>query len=64
MINTRKGVWNRVQPEEKLSGKPQWETLTFQIPADLFDPGRVGQTIGFGGADSQIWIANIRYHQP
>jgi hypothetical protein len=64
VINSKKDVWNRVQPERGLSGKPEWETLTFRIPADLLDPERVGQTIGFGGADSQIWIANIRCHQP
>ena len=64
VINSKKDVWNRVQPENSLSGKPEWETMTFRIPADLLNPERVGQTIGFGGADSQIWIANIRCHQP
>lgn len=64
VINSKKDVWNRVPPERGLSGRPEWETLTFRIPAGLLDPERVGQTIGFGGADSQIWIANIRCHQP
>jgi hypothetical protein len=27
-------------------------------------PGRVGQKLGFGGADSQVWIAEIRFGQP
>ncbi len=64
VINSKKEVWNRVQPEKKISGNAQWETMIFRIPADLLDPARVGQTIGFGGADSQIWIANIRHSQP
>ena len=64
VINSKKDVWNRVQPEKKISSSAQWETMVFRIPAELLDPQRVGQTIGFGGADSQIWIANIRCHQP
>jgi len=64
VINSKTGVWNRVQPETQISGKAQWETIVYRIPADLLDPERVGQSIGFGGADSQIWIANIRYQQP
>jgi len=63
-INSKPGVWHRVVPERRLSGKPQWDTLVFRIPAKLLNPARVGQRIGFGGADSQVWIANIRYHQP
>ncbi len=64
VINSKKGVWNGVRPEKRLSGKPQWDTLVFHIPAKLLNPDRVGQTIGFGGADSQVWIASIRYRQP
>jgi hypothetical protein len=64
VINSDKGVWNGVRPEKRLSGSPQWETMVFQIPAKLLDTKRVGQTIGFGGSDSQIWIANIRFRQP
>lgn len=64
VINSKAGDWNRVQPDKRLSGKPQWETIVFHIPADLLNPDRVGQTVGFGGGDSQIWIAKIRYQQP
>jgi len=64
VINSKQGVWNRVRPEKRLSGKPQWETVVFHIPADLLNADRVGQTIGFGGADSQVWIAQIRFRQP
>jgi len=64
VINSKPGVWNPVQPETRRSGSPQWETLVYHIPAKLLDSNRVGQTIGFGGADSQVWIANIRYQQP
>jgi hypothetical protein len=61
VINSRRGVWNRVGPDKRLSRKPQWDTMVYQIPARLLDPTRIGQTIGFGGADSQVWVANIRY---
>ncbi len=61
VINSKKGVWNSVRPEKRLSRKPQWDTMVYRIPAKLLDPNRVGQTVGFGGADSQVWIANIRY---
>ena len=64
VINSKKDVWNRVQPEQRLSGKPQWDTMVFRISAELLNPERTGQTIGFGGADSQIWISGIRYSQP
>ena len=64
VINSKRGVWNRVRPEKRRSGKPQWDTMVFQIPAELLNPDRVGQTVGFGGADTQVWIAAIRYHQP
>jgi len=64
VINSKKGVWNSVRPEKPLSGKPQWDTMVFRIPAKLLNPDRVGQTIGFGGADNQVWIASIRYRQP
>ncbi len=64
VINSKKDVWTSVRPERQLSGKPQWETLVVHIPAKLLNPDRVGQTIGFGGADSQVWIASIRFHQP
>ena len=63
VINSKKGVWNSVRPEKRLSGKPQWDTMVYRIPAKLLDPDRVGQTIGFGGADNQVWIAAIRYRQ-
>lgn len=57
------GVWNAVSPEQPLSGEERWETLVFTIPADLLAPGQTTQTIGFGGGDSQIWVAGIRYEQ-
>ena len=64
VINSKREVWNSVLPERRLSGKPQWDTMVYRISPKLLNPDRVGQTIGFGGADSQVWIANIRYHQP
>jgi hypothetical protein len=64
VINSKPGVWNRVSPEERLARGPNWQTMVFRIGPELLDPDRVGQKIGFGGADSQIWIAEIRFHQP
>ena len=61
-INTRKGVWTRIKPQQPLSHKPQWETLQFRIPPEALDHDRVAQHLGFGGADSQIWVAAIRSH--
>lgn len=59
-INTRKGVWTPIRAQQKLSRKPQWDTLQFRIPPEALDKDRVAQHLGFGGADSQIWVAAIR----
>ena len=53
------GIWTPVRPEKRLSGEQRWETLVFVIPPEAMAPGKKVQTIGFGGADSQNWIANI-----
>ena len=57
------GVWKPVKPEKPLSGEEQWDTLVFNIPVELLAPGKTVQTIGFGGGDSQVWVAGIRYEQ-
>jgi hypothetical protein len=57
------GVWIPVEPEEPLSGEEQWDTLVFNIPVELLAPEKTTQTIGFGGADSQVWVAGIRQQQ-
>ncbi len=44
----------------QLSGKAQWDQLVFEIPAKLLDSSRRLQIIGFGGGDSQIWVAEAR----
>jgi hypothetical protein len=54
------GVWKPVQAEEPLSGEEQWDTLVFTIPPELMAAGKKAQTIGFGGGDSQVWIAEVR----
>lgn len=59
-INTRKDVWTPIRPEQRLSGKPQWDTLRFRIPPEALNTERQGQRLGFGGADSQIWVAAIQ----
>jgi len=58
------GIWKPVAPRSPLSGKEQWDTLVFEIPSDLLAPDLTVQAIGFGGADSQVWVAEIRYKQP
>ncbi len=60
VINTREGEWNAVMPQSKLSGKEGWETLVYTISPKLLAKDRRIQTIGFGGGDSQVWIAEIR----
>lgn len=59
-VNTRKGVWTPLRPRQPLSRKPQWDTLQFRVPSEALDRDRVAQQFGFGGADSQIWVAAIR----
>lgn len=54
------GIWTPVRPEKPLSGEEKWETLVFIITPEVMAPGKKVQTIGFGGADSQIWMANVR----
>ena len=58
------GIWKPVSPQQPLSGKEQWDTLVFNIPAALLAPDIDVQAIGFGGADSQIWVSGIRHEQP
>lgn len=62
-INTRQGVWTPIRPQQRLSRKPQWDTLQFHIPPEAFDKDRAAQRFGFGGADSQIWVAAIRVQE-
>jgi hypothetical protein len=54
------GIWTPVRPATPLSGEEKWETLVFTIPPEAMAPGKKIQTIGFGGSDSQVWMANIR----
>ncbi|NUQ61286.1 MAG: DUF4838 domain-containing protein [Pirellulales bacterium] len=63
VVNTKADQWTRIRPQTRLSGKPHWETLVYRIPAESLDPGREVQRVGFGGGDSQIWIAAIRHRQ-
>lgn len=58
------GIWNPVKPEQPLSGKNQWDTVIFNIPAALLASDMDVEPIGFGGGDSQIWLAEIRHDQP
>jgi hypothetical protein len=60
VVRTASGAWQPARPESRLSRKEQWDTLVYRIPARLLDPDRKVQRIGFGGSDSQVWIAEVR----
>lgn len=64
VVNTAPDVWTRVAPEARLSRKEQWDTLVYKIPPSAMDLTRKAQKIGFGGGDSQVWIAAVRVLQP
>jgi hypothetical protein len=53
------GEWNAVGSFTP-SGKEEWQEAVFEIPPDLYEADVRRQTVGFGGGDSQIWIADIR----
>lgn len=59
-VQVEPGKMSNLQPETPLSGKPQWETVSFVVPSERMDPGRPYQSFGLGGGDSQIWLARIR----
>ena len=54
------GIWEPVRAEKPLSGEEEWQTLVFIIPTEVLAPEKKVQTVGFGGADSQVWIAEVR----
>lgn len=60
VINTREDVWMPIRPQQPLSRKPQWDTLRFRIPPEALDKEHAVQRLGFGGGDSQVWVAAIR----
>ncbi len=57
------GKWTSLMPRRPLSGQEQWDTLTYDLPPTALAPRRKLQRIGFGGADSQIWLSGIRIKQ-
>ena len=63
VINSGKGVWSPIKPEKLLSRKPQWDTLVFHVPLAVMDSERKVQQLGFGGGDSQAWVAAIRLRE-
>lgn len=58
--SSESGVWKPLPRQGRLTGKPEWCTLTFKVPSDMFDREIRRQSFGFGGADSQVWVAEIR----
>ncbi len=54
------GVWKAIPMHGKLSGKPEWCTVTFTAPATMLDRATHRQVFGFGGGDQQAWVSDIR----
>jgi len=54
------GVWKPLEREGALTGKPEWCTIKFHVPPEMLDPETKKQHFGFGGADSQVWVASIK----
>ncbi len=56
------GVWTPLPLiEGALSGEEQWDVLRYRVKPEMFDPEIVGARLGFGGGDSQIWIADAEF---
>jgi len=56
------GLWTPLElVEGELSGAEQWDTLVFRAEPEQFDPEIAGAKLGFGGGDSQIWVADVRF---
>ncbi len=60
VIRRERDVWDRIPPRRRLRGQAMWETLVYTIPSELMAPGKKLQELGFGGGDSQVWLAGIR----
>ena len=54
------GVWRALPREGAVSKKPEWCTIRFTVPTEMFDRETKLQRFGFGGRDSQVWAADIR----
>jgi hypothetical protein len=57
------GVWKPLPRDGAVSGKPEWCKLTFTVPPESRDKETKLQNFGFGGADSQAWVADIRVEE-
>ncbi|MBM4048535.1 MAG: DUF4838 domain-containing protein, partial [Planctomycetes bacterium] len=51
------GKWTPLKPDKPLSGQEQWDEMVFAVAPDKFEKGRQRQIVGFGGGDSQVWVA-------
>ena len=56
---TGAGVWKPLRMHGRVSGKPEWCTLTFDVPSKMLDRATHRQTFGFGGGDQQAWVSDI-----
>ena len=55
------GVWKPLPKQGQVNGKPEWCTIVFTVPPEMLDKETKRQRFGFGGADSQVWVADIRF---
>ena len=53
------GEWNPVGSFTP-SGEEEWQEVIFEIPPELYEADVGRQIVGFGGADSQVWIADVK----
>ena len=57
------GVWTPLRPEGQVSKTPEWCTIRFPVAPKLLDKTTKRQRFGFGGGDSQVWVASIKIEE-
>ena len=55
--------WQPLPREAQVSQQPEWCTLRFTVPPEMLNPKSKRQRFGFGGADSQVWVASIKIEE-
>ena len=60
---TAGGIWTPLELiEGEISGQAQWDTLKWRVSPEQFDLEDTKARMGFGGGDSQIWVADARLY--
>lgn len=55
------GVWKPLPKQGQVNGKTEWCKIVFTVPPEMLDKETKRQRFGFGGGDSQVWVADIRF---